>query len=41
MVPSLIHLGNDLLYENKGKAPSGYACGNSPTLNETTVQRTS
>ena len=27
MVPSIIHLGNELLYENKGKALGQYACG--------------
>ena len=29
MVPSLMHLANDLLYENKVKELSGYACGSS------------
>ena len=32
-------LGNDLLYENKGKTPRGYTCGRRSTLYETRVQR--
>ena len=38
MVPSLIDLGNDLLYENKEKSPSEYVCGSISTLDETKVQ---
>ena len=31
MVPSLIHLGKELLYGKQGQAPKGYACGSRST----------